>query len=222
MLATKPYINNEFIDAIKLLRNADKRVTCEAKNVCDKADMNLGKGNITIWYHCVVCGRERAMVSMGFTRNSYGWVPAATQLPVTLAPMTLHGEVSPWDYLWHDSYGFRRKIHLPEVGNHVLWGRVSSLSSMMWHSVTWCVLELWINVILGLLWNGHLTNGDECKVTEVYFFEIICMFSLQDMPVGKRLLHLAIIAPVAFLRNDLCLHYDIYTIAMWAVIAQSV
>jgi len=48
MLATKTHINNEFIDAIKLLRNADKRVTCEAKNVCDKADMNLGKGNIAI------------------------------------------------------------------------------------------------------------------------------------------------------------------------------
>ena len=99
MLATKTHINNEFIDDIKLLRSVDERVTCEAKNVCvcDKADMNLGKGNIAMWYHYVVCGRERAVVSIGFTWNRYGWVPAATQLAVTLAPVTLHGEVSPWD-----------------------------------------------------------------------------------------------------------------------------
>ena len=72
-------------------------VTCDAKNMCDKADMNLGKGNIVIWYYCIVCGRERAMDSMGFTRNSYGWVPAATQLAVSLATVILYGEVSPWD-----------------------------------------------------------------------------------------------------------------------------
>ena len=48
MLATKTHINNEFIDAIKLLRSAEERVTCEAKNVCDKADMNLGIENIAI------------------------------------------------------------------------------------------------------------------------------------------------------------------------------
>ena len=37
MLATKTHINNVFIGAIKLLRIADEIVTCEAKNVYDKA-----------------------------------------------------------------------------------------------------------------------------------------------------------------------------------------
>ena len=81
-------------------------VTCDAKNMCDKADMNLGKGNIVIWYYCIVCGRERAMDSMGFTRNSYGWVPAATQLAVSLATV-----IQSMRYLWPVSYGFCRKIH---------------------------------------------------------------------------------------------------------------
>ena len=48
MLVTKTHINNEFIGTIKLLRSADELVTCEAKNVYDKADMNLGKGSIAI------------------------------------------------------------------------------------------------------------------------------------------------------------------------------
>jgi len=48
MLATRTHINNEFIDAIKLLRGSDERVTCGVKNVYDEADMNLGKGDIAI------------------------------------------------------------------------------------------------------------------------------------------------------------------------------
>jgi len=46
MLVTKTHINNEFIGAIKLLCSADELVTCEAKNVYDKADLNVGKGNM--------------------------------------------------------------------------------------------------------------------------------------------------------------------------------
>jgi hypothetical protein len=44
-LQHKPHINNEFSDAIKLLRSAGEHVTCEANNACDKADTNMGKRN---------------------------------------------------------------------------------------------------------------------------------------------------------------------------------
>lgn len=202
MLVTKTHINNEFIGAIKLLCSADELVTCEAKNVYDKADLNVGKGNIAIWYHCVVCSGERAMVSMGFTRNSYGWVPADTQLAVC----DLARGSQFMRYLWPDSYGFCWKIHLPEVENHVLWGRVGSV---MWDKTFCYVLKFWTNVILGLLWNGHLTKGDEWKVTEAYVFENICMLSLYDLPVDKRLLNRVVTVQAVSRRNDQCSVYDI-------------
>jgi len=59
-------------------------------------------------------------------------------------------------------------------------------------------------------------------VTEANVFENICMLSLKDMPVDKRLLHSTIITQAVFLRNDQFLHYDIYAIALWVMMAQSV
>jgi hypothetical protein len=44
-LQHKPHFNNEFNDAIELLRSADEHATFEANNAYDKADMNMGKRN---------------------------------------------------------------------------------------------------------------------------------------------------------------------------------
>lgn len=143
--------------------------------------MNVGKGNTAMWYRCVICGREKAMVSIIFTRNSYGWVSAATQESgCDLGPGDFARRSQSVRHLWRDSDGFHWKIHRPAVGSHVLWGRVSS---MMWDRTSCCVLELWMDLILGLVWNGHLTNGDQWIATETYDFENICVFYLQDLPL---------------------------------------